>query len=566
MRNIIVNIARFIVSVTFILSGFVKAVDPVGTQYKIADYLAVLHLGQYIPDFMTLFVSVLLSAAEFWLGVCLLFAIRRRVVTRCILGWLLILTPLTLWLAISNPISDCGCFGDAVVLTNWQTFWKNVILLGCTILCVLHPFDMLRFISKSNQWIVMNFTALFIFIVSGRALYDLPYFDFRPYHIGTDLRAGWQKMMEGEESPYADFFIERAGGNDITDSLLNLKGYTFLLVSPHLEQADESQFDKINEIFEYAQEHDYPWFGLTASSERYINRWVNATGAEYEFCLTDDIVLKKLDMPLKPKDMSGWHDMVARILKHYDRKVTIAVAGKYVELQDAYISITESLKHAALHNEAELDIRWVNAEKIEATGTDLDKVFAGVNGILVPGGFGDRGIEGKISAVRYAREHKIPFFGICLGMQCAVIEFARNVCGMKDANSSEFRAEVPAVIDLMPDQVDIEDKGGTMRLGLYPCKVYPGTLTDKAYGQPLVYERHRHRYEFNNEYRDVLTEHGLVLGGISPDDRLVEIVELPQSGHPWFLGCQFHPEFKSRPTKAHPLFRDFIAAALQYKK
>ena len=280
----------------------------------------------------------------------------------------------------------------------------------------------------------------------------------------------------------------------------------------------------------------------------------------------DDIVLKKLDMPLKPKDMSGWHDMVARILKHYDRKVTIAVAGKYVELQDAYISITESLKHAALHNEAELDIRWVNAEKIEAPGTDLDKVFEGVDGILVPGGFGDRGIEGKISAVRYAREHKIPFFGICLGMQCAVIEFARNICGLKDANSSEFKADVPAVIDLMPDQVDIEDKGGTMRLGLYPCKVYPDTLTDKAYGQPLVYERHRHRYEFNNEYRDVLTKNGLVLGGISPDNRLVEIVELPQSEHPWFLGCQFHPEFKSRPTKAHPLFRDFIAAALLYGK
>ena len=280
----------------------------------------------------------------------------------------------------------------------------------------------------------------------------------------------------------------------------------------------------------------------------------------------DDIVLKKLDMPLKEKDMSGWHDMVARILKHYDRKVTIAVAGKYVELQDAYISITESLKHAALHNEAELDIRWVNAEKIEAPGTDLDKVFAGVDGILVPGGFGDRGIEGKISAVRYAREHKIPFFGICLGMQCAVIEFARNVCGIQDANSSEFKADVPAVIDLMPDQVDIEDKGGTMRLGLYPCKVYPGTLTEKAYGQPLVYERHRHRYEFNNEFRDLMTEKGLVLGGISPDNRLVEIVELPQSEHPWFLGCQFHPEFKSRPTKAHPLFRDFIAAALEFGK
>ena len=280
----------------------------------------------------------------------------------------------------------------------------------------------------------------------------------------------------------------------------------------------------------------------------------------------DDIVLKKLDMPLKEKDMSGWHDMVARILKHYDRKVTIAVAGKYVELQDAYISITESLKHAALHNEAELDIRWVNAEKIEAPGTNLDKVFEGVDGILVPGGFGDRGIEGKISAVQYAREHKIPFFGICLGMQCAVIEFARNVCGLQDANSSEFKADVPAVIDLMPDQVDIEDKGGTMRLGLYPCKVYPGTLTEKAYGQPLIYERHRHRYEFNNEFRDMMVEKGLVLSGISPDNRLVEIVELPESEHPWFLGCQFHPEFKSRPTRSHPLFRDFIAAALEYGK
>ena len=280
----------------------------------------------------------------------------------------------------------------------------------------------------------------------------------------------------------------------------------------------------------------------------------------------DDIVLKKLDMPLRPKDMSGWHDMVNRILKHYDRKITIAVAGKYVELQDAYISITESLKHAAVHNEVDLDIRWVNAEQIEAPGTDLDKVFADVDGILVPGGFGDRGIEGKISAVRYAREHKSPFFGICLGMQCAVIEFARNVCGLPDANSSEFKQDVPAVIDLMPDQVDVEDKGGTMRLGLYPCKVYPGTLTERSYGQPLVYERHRHRYEFNNEYRNLMTEKGLVLGGISPDDRLVEIVELPESEHPWFLGCQFHPEFKSRPTHAHPLFRDFIAAAVKYGK
>ena len=278
----------------------------------------------------------------------------------------------------------------------------------------------------------------------------------------------------------------------------------------------------------------------------------------------DDIVLKKLDMPNRPKDMAPWHDMVARILKHYDRKVTIAVAGKYVELKDAYISLTEALKHAAVHNETEIDIRWINTEKLEDEGTDLDKVFAGVDGILVPGGFGNRGIEGKIASVRYAREHKIPFFGICLGMQCAVIEFARHRCGIVNANSSEFDETVPAVIDLMPDQVDVEDKGGTMRLGLYPCKVYPGTLTEKAYGEPLIYERHRHRYEFNNEYRDTLTKNGLILGGTSPDGRLVEIVELPQSEHPWFLGCQFHPEFKSRPTKAHPLFRDFIAASVQY--
>lgn len=277
----------------------------------------------------------------------------------------------------------------------------------------------------------------------------------------------------------------------------------------------------------------------------------------------DEIVLKKLDMPDRPKDMAAWHDMVARILKPYERKVTIAVVGKYVELQDAYISITESLKHAAVQNETEIDIRWINAEKIEDDTADFTEIFKGVDGILVPGGFGDRGIEGKIASVQYAREHKIPFFGICLGMQCAVIEFARHCCGIAGADSSEFRSDVPAVIDLMPDQVDVEEKGGTMRLGLYPCKVYPGTLTEKAYGEALIYERHRHRYEFNNEYREQLTEAGLVLGGTSPDGRLVEIVELPETEHPWFLGCQFHPEFKSRPTHAHPLFRDFIAAALK---
>ena len=281
----------------------------------------------------------------------------------------------------------------------------------------------------------------------------------------------------------------------------------------------------------------------------------------------DTIVLRKLEMEDKPKDMSGWHDMVARILKHYDRKVTIAVVGKYVALQDAYISITESLRHAAVANESMLDIKWVNAEEIEAEGTDMDEVMAGVDGILVPGGFGNRGIEGKIKAVQYAREHKIPFFGICLGMQCAVIEFARHVCGMADANSSEFNpdSEHP-VIDLMPEQIDVEDMGGTMRLGLYPCKVYPDTLTSKAYNAELIYERHRHRYEFNNAFREQIVGKGLRLGGTLPNGRLVEIVELPESEHPWFLGAQFHPEFKSRPTHAHPLFRDFVAAAVKHNK
>lgn len=279
----------------------------------------------------------------------------------------------------------------------------------------------------------------------------------------------------------------------------------------------------------------------------------------------DTIVLRKLEMEDKPKDMQGWHDMVGRILKKYDKKVTIAVVGKYVALQDAYISITESLRHAAVANEAELDIHWVNAEEIEADDTDMAKVMAGVDGILVPGGFGNRGIEGKIKAIQYAREHKIPFFGICLGMQCAVIEFARHVCGMGDANSSEFNPNsTHPVIDLMPEQLDVEDLGGTMRLGLYPCKVYPDTLTSKAYNAELIYERHRHRYEFNNAFREEIVGKGLVLGGTLPNGRLVEIVELPESEHPWFLGAQFHPEFKSRPTNPHPLFREFVGAAVKH--
>lgn len=281
----------------------------------------------------------------------------------------------------------------------------------------------------------------------------------------------------------------------------------------------------------------------------------------------DSIVLRKLNMEDKPKDMSGWHNMVANILKKYERKVTIAVVGKYVALQDAYISIAEALRHAAVANEAELVIKWVNAEEIEAETTDMDAVMAGVDGILVPGGFGNRGIEGKIKAIQYARENKIPFFGICLGMQCAVIEFARHVCGMADANSSEFDEQsTHPVIDLMPEQLDVEDMGGTMRLGLYPCKVYPDSLTMHAYNEELIYERHRHRYEFNNAFREKILSKGLKLGGTLPNGRLVEIVEMPESEHPWFLGAQFHPEFKSRPTRSHPLFRDFLAAALKEQK
>ncbi len=293
MRKAGVNIARLILAIVLILSGFVKAVDPLGTQYKIHDYLQAVELAQYVPDFATLGAAVLLSALEFGLGTCLLFAIRRRLVTLLTLILMLVMTPITLWLAIANPISDCGCFGDAIVLTNWQTLWKNVALLILAIIVRCWPLDMMRFISRPNQWIVINYSALFIIAVSGWSLYDLPYFDFRPYHIGTDLRDGWTRTMNGEELPYADFFME-LNGEDITEPVLLNQGYTFLLVSPHLEQADDSQLDRINEVHEYAQDYDYSFYCLTASGKQGIQQWKERTGAEYDFCLTDDIVLKTM--------------------------------------------------------------------------------------------------------------------------------------------------------------------------------------------------------------------------------------------------------------------------------
>ena len=295
MKKVIVNIARLVLAIVLILSGFVKAVDPLGTQYKIADYLEALRLEQYVPDIMTLSAAIMLSAIEFGLGICLLFAIRRRLVSRLVLVLLLIMTPLTLWLALANPISDCGCFGDAVVLTNWQTFWKNAVLLSLAIIVRRWPLEMMRFVSKTNQWIVTNYSALFIMVVSGWSLYDLPYFDFRPYHIGSNLREGWQQMLEGNDSPYTDFFIEQMkDGEDITDSVLNNTGYTFLLISHHLEQANDSQLDQLNELYEYAEDMGYPFFCLTASGSKGIHRWRDITGCEYPFCQTDETVLRTI--------------------------------------------------------------------------------------------------------------------------------------------------------------------------------------------------------------------------------------------------------------------------------
>ena len=294
MRKTAVNIARLLLALTFILSGFVKAVDPLGTQYKIHDYLAAIGLASIVPDFGTLASSVILSATEFLLGICLLFAIRRRLVSKIVVVLMTVMTLLTLWLAIDDPVTDCGCFGDALVLTNWQTFWKNVVLLAAALIVWRYPLDMPRLISESNQWIVMNYSAFFILvIIAGRSLYTLPQFDFRPYHVGTNLREGWQRMMEGEDSPYTEFFIESTDeGEDITEAVLGSQGYTFLLVAPHLENANDSQFDRLNSIYEYCLENGYQFYCLTASTQRGIGRWQDITGAEYPFCNTDETTLK----------------------------------------------------------------------------------------------------------------------------------------------------------------------------------------------------------------------------------------------------------------------------------
>lgn len=278
----------------------------------------------------------------------------------------------------------------------------------------------------------------------------------------------------------------------------------------------------------------------------------------------DSIVLRKLGLEDRPCDMTEWKAMVDRILAA-EKQVDIALVGKYVELHDAYLSVAEALSHAGFAFGTKIRIHWVNSEELEDHLDTLDDVFKGVGGIVVPGGFGSRGIEGKIASIRWAREHKVPFLGLCLGMQCAVIEFARHVCGMTDANSSEIAPDCRyPVIDLMADQEDVTEKGGTMRLGLYPCKLAAGTKARVLYDdKEIVYERHRHRYEVNNEFRQTMVDKGLVIAGTSPDNRLVEMIELKD--HPFFEATQAHPEFKSRPTRPHPLFKGFVEAAIKYE-
>lgn len=288
---------------------------------------------------------------------------------------------------------------------------------------------------------------------------------------------------------------------------------------------------------------------LTAPSLYEVPLWLEKEGLA-------DSVCHHLGLENRTPDLAEWTEMVRRA-ENAPNKVTIGLVGKYVELHDAYLSVAEALRHGGIVNDTSVDIRWIDSEDI--TTDNVSEKLKGCQGIIVPGGFGKRGIEGMIETIGYARKNNIPFFGICLGMQMAVVEFARNACGLSDANSEEFSDTKNPVIHIMEEQKSVDLKGGTMRLGLYPCRLDEDSRVREIYGKELIYERHRHRYELNNTYRTALSENGMLLSGLSPDERLVEIVEIPN--HPWFVGVQFHPEFKSRPNKPHKLFADFIAAS-----
>ncbi len=276
----------------------------------------------------------------------------------------------------------------------------------------------------------------------------------------------------------------------------------------------------------------------------------------------DEVVLRKLGINAPQADLEDWEHMLYA-LRNPRQTVKIALVGKYVELHDSYISVNEALKHGGIATHSAVHIEWIDSESLEGDGVNLDDVLGDMDGILVPGGFGSRGIEGKIRACNYARTKGIPYLGICLGMQIAIIEFARNVLGMQDANSAEINPHTPyPVIDLLPEQKNVTDMGGTMRLGQYPCALNPESKAYRLYGESLIYERHRHRYEVNNDYREQLLRGGMIFAGTSPDNHIVEMIELPD--HPWFVAGQFHPEFKSRPNKPHPLFRGFVTAAAEY--
>lgn len=333
-----VNLCRIIVALTFIFSGFVKAIDPIGLQYKLQDYLGAIGIPGFLPDWMLLIMAVLLAAVEFCMGIFLLFAIQRRLISKLIVVFMSIMTLITVWLAVANPVKDCGCFGDALHLTNTETLVKNIILLGCSIVIMRRPLAMFRFISESNQWIVINYTIVFIFVSSGLSLYYLPLFDFRPYRIGTNIPRGmeipkdaeqplfettfimekggqrkeftlndypdstWKfidsktvQVKEGYIPPIHDFSVaDRKTGKDLTDSVLRHKGYTFLLIAPHLERADDSNFGDIDQLYEYAQTYNIPFYCLTASTAKAIQRWRDITGAEYPFCITDETTLKTI--------------------------------------------------------------------------------------------------------------------------------------------------------------------------------------------------------------------------------------------------------------------------------